>query len=1384
MKDKDKQMIDTNDDATLDFVKESIECLQDIEPGLFDLENDLENIDNDIVNQIFRSIHSIKTGADFFEFINISNIAKIMEELLSSILNEKLKPFPGLIDAFFEGTDLIRTMLDNIHSSNKLDISVEQKRLQVILNQSKQKNAIIDIDTDIDVKHETEQKTTINNETDNVVEGFVEESKEYLKAIECNLSDMDNDLQNIDNDAVKHISRSIYNIKSGADFFEYVNISALTNVMEELCSFILDGKIKPFPGLMDSFFEGVNVLKTMLNNVDASNKFDVSVELGRLQVILNQNQIEQSKDIDIEHETVQMIDIDEVIINFTEEAKEHLQTIESCMLEVKNDLENVDMDFINQAFRSVRNIKGGAGFFELIHISDLCSVMEELLSLVKSGKLKPFPQLVNVLFDATDALWKMVSHVNTSDQFDISVEREALQTIIDQSGIESKNISLKELAKPDNPDYQPKRFDLAEDEIKNAAKAGKFIYSLKVFFKDDLRKKNRTPFDFIKQLESMGDFIDTIFDIDSIGVLSDSLDSDLAFIFIYATILELDFLPKAFDLPKDRIAVIDNEELKKLRIPLSEQLTTKVQKSDNQAPLKVKSDLKHIDSTIQQKEPLSKKSSLKQTISQQLDIPSPDIPSPNIPSPNIPSPNISSTAITKKSPIKDTLVKTPVSAIIDNKPATSSVATVAVKSKAESKVKIKNPFSAGKKQIQAEEKIRVGVNFLNDLVNLAGELVLGRNQLMQVSLPLIKNTPRLNPVLQHISRITTEMQEKIMQMRMQPISTIFDKFNRVVRDLAKNLSKEIKLDIIGGDVELDKTIIEALSDPLTHLIRNSVDHGVELPDEREKSGKIRQGTIILKAFHQAGHVHIEIIDDGKGIDVKQVGKKAIEKSIITEDDLSSMSKKDVLKLILAPGFSTAEKVTSVSGRGVGMDVVLTNIKQLNGTIDIDTNIGKGTIMRLELPLTLAIVSGLATKSAGQLFIFPEANIEELVRIKPSEISKRIDTINNAQVLRLREMLLPLINLKQVLNIKNPDITKESVDIKEPVRILVTRFGTSHLGVIVDSLENIEEIVVKPLPRYLSKMKCYSGTSIMGNGAVALIMDVAGLSAKANLNNFQEIIDKNSDKDENISEQTIQTLLLFDNNTSERFAIPLELITRIERVSADKIERVKDNCFLQYQGKKLKLIFLEDYLPIIKPSRDKEDTVGVIIPKHINHDMGIVINNIIGAINTEVMLDTISIMAPGIFGSSIIDEKITLFPDMYSLFELASPDHKTCVDNDENKKTILLVEDTPFFRMVEAKYLEAAGYDVIQAENGKKAMLLLESNKVDGVILDIVMPEMDGWAVIKKIRSDVRFKDLPVMAVTSLSDKKLEKKGLEAGFTKWESKLNKTSLLEKLQIILS
>ncbi len=998
-----------------------------------------------------------------------------------------------------------------------------------------------------------------------------------------------------------------------------------------------------------------------------------------------------------------MSEYDELLPLFVEESQQHLQTIEPDILALEQSGAIIDRDMVNRIFRGVHSIKGASGFFGFQNIGTLSHVMENSLSLLRDGKIVPTSELIDALLKGVDVLKGMLDNIEESEAFDIHSELAYLKKISNGSAEHHKTVTVaeKKVEHKENdknkrklPDKPDNKFNISAYDIKYFVSAGLHLYAIKIFLNEDLRLKEKSPYDFINNMESLGMYVDSFLDIQGVSGLSDCLDNDIATDFLFATDLDPDSVSEKMELPLDRITVID---LDKFREESEERTEDRGERTEDA-----------------------------------------------------------------------------------NGETTGRMTTGNVQ------------------KVQAEEKIRVGVNFLNDLVNLAGELVLGRNQLMQTALPLVKHTPGLNPVLQHISRVTSEMQEKIMQMRMQPVSLIFGKFNRLVRSLAKNHDKEVKLITYGEDVELDKSIIEGLSDPLTHLIRNSVDHGIESPEEREKAGKPRHGTIELKACHQGGQVLLVVMDNGRGVDGKLVARKAVEKGLIRQDQANTMSEKDRVRLIFRPGFSTVDQITDLSGRGVGMDVVITNIEHLGGTVDIETKVNKGTKITLVLPLTLAIISGLLIKADDQSFILPEVDIDELVRVKPDEIKTRINAVQDAYVLRLRDTLLPLVNLNKILGLsKSADSGPSSIatdsgqyatDNTKPLRILVIKHDESRFGLIVDSIESAEEIVVKPLPRYLKKMKCFSGVSILGNGKVSLILDVAGILKKAAIRNIEETKEEMpSDLGEITVEAEIQTFLLFDNNTPERFAVPLELISRIERVPVSKIEHIKDRQFLQYHDKKLRLIFLEDYLPVQKPERLSEGSIGIIVPKQTKHHLGIVMNRAINTLNAVVELDTTTIMAPGLFGSAILDGKITLLPDMYRVFELAAPEWyatkkkgNTC---SQGKCRILLAEDTPFFRMVEKDYLTSAGYEVILAEDGRKAIQILEEETVDAVILDIVMPRMDGWATIRAIRSDEKLKHLPVMAVTSLGDEGMAQKGLEAGFTEWELKLDKTRLLEKLAVML-
>src|SRR5271165_3795881 len=392
----------------------------------------------------------------------------------------------------------------------------------------------------------------------------------------------------------------------------------------------------------------------------------------------------------------------------------------------------------------------------------------------------------------------------------------------------------------------------------------------------------------------------------------------------------------------------------------------------------------------------------------------------------------------------------------------------------------------------APETIRVGVNVLDKLMTLVGELVLARNQLLQISNTV--EDASLQAVSQRMNLIATELQEQVMKTRMQPIGNIWGQFPRTVRDVALGCGKEVGIEMEGKETELDKTIIEAIKDPLTHLVRSSVDHGIELPEARVKAGKARVGRLILRAFHEGGQVNIEISDDGAGLSSDRIRKKAIERGVITAEQAARMTEREIFNLIFLPGFSTAEKVTNVSGRGVGMDVVKTNVEKIGGTVDVQSTLGRGTTVRVKIPLTLAIIPALVVTCGGDRYAIPQVSLLELVRVESDQAGKGIELVHGAPVYRLRGQLLPLVYLSRELKLATD--ARPPAEREGAVNIVVLQADGRQFGLVVDEINDTEEIVVKPLRKQLKTVKVFAGSSIMGDGRVALILDVLGLAQRA------------------------------------------------------------------------------------------------------------------------------------------------------------------------------------------------------------------------------------------------------------------------------------------------
>lgn len=622
-----------------------------------------------------------------------------------------------------------------------------------------------------------------------------------------------------------------------------------------------------------------------------------------------------------------------------------------------------------------------------------------------------------------------------------------------------------------------------------------------------------------------------------------------------------------------------------------------------------------------------------------------------------------------------------------------------IKEEIKAEIKTTPPDTKTKQNVpsgESAETIRVRIDLLNKLMDLAGEMVLSRNQLLRAleqhagqfnDSAVRNNTHVLTTIAQQINFNTSALQEHIMQTRMQPVGSIFGKFSRVVRDIARQLGKEIDLQTNGEDVELDKTILENLSDPLTHLIRNCCDHAIETPQERIQAGKTPTGTICLSAYHEGGQINISITDDGRGIDHVKVAQKALAQGIVSEADLKKMTIQEMVNLIFLPGLSTVDKLSDISGRGVGMDVVKTNIEKVGGHISIETAIGKGTTILLRLPLTLAIIPSLIVATCGQRFAVPQVNLTELVCVKASEIAVRIEKIGAASVLRLRGKLLPLVRLADVLELQRtipdsrglqPDRRMEIADTRfcntseedsfqapdaiaavsgqrrhgnSDYNILVLKAGVNQFGLIVDEIFDMEEIVVKPLASFIKDCKCFSGATIMGDGKVAMILDTNGIFHYSKLS-FSDIEAEETRKENqktSLEEDEKQAILLFNYALDERIALPLSSILRLKKLNVEEVEHIGNRYFLTDNDKSIELLYLDHHMPVQPIPADLKDAF-LIIPEAGEGKVGIVASRILDALEIHVALETSQFTHEAIIGSTIIHGHLTLFIDPGVLLE--------------------------------------------------------------------------------------------------------------------------------------
>jgi two-component system chemotaxis sensor kinase CheA len=868
-------------------------------------------------------------------------------------------------------------------------------------------------------------------------------------------------------------------------------------------------------------------------------------------------------------------DDQEMMELFVQESSEHIQTLESDLISLETN--PADSPLLNSIFRSVHSIKGAAGFFGFDPIVKLAHVMESVMSLLRDGQLQADPDMVSLLISTSDKLRLMLAEPEAAAGIPCDDEAAGLQAVLDNhAGIKSSPRPAAQPAATPEPTSTPQPDSGAGDYPHPSLQGFEFQAPSLL----EGLKHGQNFYDIhvnLEEIHSQGQTLLQFFsEMRSIGGLLD-------------TILEL-------------------AEGTTLANAASSPVSARV---FFQTPL----------------EPF--------ILSGALGIDGEQIG-------EIPAQCLKDWVKTNPKGVCKPPAAPEPAAPLEIVPAAKEIATVSqavVESKPEVTKIDPKPVAGGQRR-KPEETIRINVGLLDTLMNLAGEMVLGRNKLLRLSAAGRSGGAQdeLHSVVQEISSVTSSLQDTIMRARLQPVGGLFGKFNRIVRDLSHKLNKEIQLEIFGDDVELDRTLLEGLSDPLTHLIRNSIDHGIEKAADRLATGKPAHGTIRLSAAHLAGRVQIEVTDDGAGMDPERLKNKAIEKGVISPDQAQRMTDSEALNLIFAAGFSTAAAVSDISGRGVGMDVVRTNIEKLGGHVDLDSQLGKGTRITIRLPLTLAIVPALIVGCRGSGYALPQINVEEIVRPSPE---CPIKTIGGARVLELRGELIPVVDLASLLN--EPSKGRDEF-------VVLLQLDHSIFGLIVDEIRSNEEIVVKPLGRHLRTVPYYSGATLLGQGEIALILDPTAM-AQGRIQATQKAL--GSTKALEATEHAKSSrVLVFQAGGAEPLAVPLGKVLRVESVDAEDIERIGAvDCLRKKHDSTIRLVQFSDLLPLSAPEA-RGERFFIIVPRPPYDTVGFIATKILDSIDLpDSQIEQGALSTQGLLGSAVILGRLTLVIDMPAILEM-------------------------------------------------------------------------------------------------------------------------------------
>ncbi len=944
--------------------------------------------------------------------------------------------------------------------------------------------------------------------------------------------------------------------------------------------------------------------------------------------------------------------LDAMSSEFIAEIKDDLVSLEPALLTMEEKGIEVDDDLINHAFRSIHSIKGGAGFINFQELSSLSHAMENVLMLIREKKLIITSDVVDALLAGFDKMKFLVEVMGTDQDCDYEKEKQVLESIAVPS-IEPKTKPLKKVKATKKPKISIKKAssNAKTKEIKSSS-------------------KNESSIQVVKPLSENGVFQDKMFEIDK-SRLDHALKSQK---FVYA--VHIRFENDLTSKQRSQGAII--EDINSIGDILYSDLDKEKSAQSKSA------DFFCVIATILDLPLLSQVLEINKMQMTLVDRQFTDF-------------ETILNGQTSKSVLKATAEEAVKPDKSSGKPAEKPARKPSGKpaggqqTAKKSEEEHKQGAMVSDPQIlssSTSQTIRINVDLISRLMNRAGELVLSRNQLRPFMDQFSNKSGKASHMMQNLDMVTSDIQEAIMQMRMQPIIDLMGKYKRVVRDIARRISKKVDFVVKGAEVEVDRNVLEKLANPVTHLIRNCIDHGIEFPEERVAQSKPERGTIHIHTYHQGGHVHIDISDDGAGIDPQLVLSKAFEKGLVTEDQLDKLSDQQKINLIFMPGFSTSEEITDISGRGVGMDVVKTNIERLRGHIEIDSVKGKGTIVHLIIPLTLAIVPSLIVGAGEFKYAIPQVSIKEIIYLEPGKIHEKVEHVAGSEVLKLRGNLLPILRLRNILDIityiESPDGTEkrkeqrtaiadrrqkyvetEKNEKRSPKKdrrnlewdaayIITLKLGKHVFGLCVDELYDIEEVVVEPLSEYLKYLKYFAGATILGDGDVIMILDVPGIASMSSLKfetiKTEELKRTQSEDEKKVEKGRKRNLIIFGNTNKEYFALELKDVSRLEPIRPADIHHTGNLKYIEYNNNAVLLFSMDEFLPASQCDFDQKE-IFAIFPKKLSSQMGVLASTIIDTVEITEELNQDSTCSQSVMGKVFIDEMMVQVLDHETFIEL-------------------------------------------------------------------------------------------------------------------------------------